>query len=138
VTTLEAVRGAPGFDDARSIGGSTHDGATNAPDRTTRAPTTRGSTLGDDLELARLEVRARQLERVLAILKRRLQARDAARAERSGLDRAIRDFDLELERVRARLCARGADAAFARLGVTPAPAPARDGHAPRRSAPDER
>jgi hypothetical protein len=60
-----------------------------------RAPTVR-----DDLERARLELRARQLERVLAILNPR------RRAERRGVRRAFDDFAGELDQVRARLAAR--------------------------------
>ena len=60
-----------------------------------RAPTVR-----DDLERARLELRARQLERVLAILDPR------RRAEHRGARRAFDDFAHELDQVRARLSAR--------------------------------
>jgi hypothetical protein len=57
-------------------------------------------TVRDDLERARLELRARQLERVLFILN------PGRRGERRGLHRAIDDFARELEQVRARLSSR--------------------------------
>jgi hypothetical protein len=63
-------------------------------------PTGRPSTLGADLERRRLERRARELQRVLAVLGGRL---GDERAERAPLHTAIRDFGQQLNEVHARL-----------------------------------
>jgi hypothetical protein len=57
-------------------------------------------TLGADLERRRLERRARELQRVLAVLGGRL--RDE-RAQRPALQRSIRDFGQQLNEVHAQL-----------------------------------
>lgn len=77
--------------------------AAEPPSDTRRLAIAPEATLSGELERARLELRASQLARVLAILERRRQAVDADRAEHSGLQRAIGDFAGELEQVRARL-----------------------------------
>ena len=63
-------------------------------------PSTDRPTLGADLERRRLERRARELQRVLALLGGRL--RDD-RVERTALQRSIRDFGQQLNDVHARL-----------------------------------
>ncbi len=75
------------------------DALATAPNRQPIDP----STLGGALERQRLQVRARRLERVLAILHRRAATTDAAATERAGLHRAIHDFQQELEAVHERL-----------------------------------
>jgi hypothetical protein len=62
-----------------------------------------GRSLGTELERHRLEVRVRQLERVIAVLQLRSRAADAAGRERRGLQRAIVDFRAELRDARRRL-----------------------------------
>jgi hypothetical protein len=64
----------------------------------------RPPSVRDDLERHRLQLRARQLERVLLILHTRRRAADCAGVERRWL-RAIGAFGAELEDVRARLLA---------------------------------
>jgi len=60
-------------------------------------------TIGAELELLRLQRRARQLERVLERLKHRARAADAGCVERAGLHRAVAEFGAELQQVRHRL-----------------------------------
>ena len=64
------------------------------------SPISARTTLGADLERRRLERRARELQRVLALLGGRL--RDE-RVERAALQRSIRDFGQQLNDVHARL-----------------------------------
>lgn len=66
-------------------------------------PRAAGVSLGSELERVRLEERARQLERVVRVLRSRARAADAAHRQRGGLQRAVADFTDELEGVRRRL-----------------------------------
>lgn len=59
-------------------------------------------SIGATLERRRLELRARQLEQVLAVLRRRVRA-GAAEPARAGFGRVIGDYGAELAQIRSRL-----------------------------------
>lgn len=54
-------------------------------------------------ERQRLQLRASQLEQLVARLHERIRASDAERAERRGMHRAATEFSHELQQVRQRL-----------------------------------
>jgi ABC-type phosphate transport system auxiliary subunit len=61
------------------------------------------TTIGAELERARLKRRSRQLQGMLELLRRRTQASTAGPLERTGLHRALADFTDELNQITERL-----------------------------------
>ena len=66
-------------------------------------PAPRADSIGAELERVRLARRVSQLEIVIERLNDRVHATNAGQVERAGLRRAIGDFHVELEQMRARL-----------------------------------